>query len=154
MTLLERINSEINDALRRSDRARLDTLRMLKSDLNYLILQKKINAPTDADVLAVIQKAVKKRRDAIEAFERGGRTELADKEKTELAILSAYLPQQMTRAELEQLAKTVIAEIGATSKADMGKAMKALMPRVAGKADGNLVSEVLASCLQSLQSDS
>jgi uncharacterized protein YqeY len=147
MTLLERINSEIKDAMRSKDGVRLDTLRMLKSELNYALLEKKTETPSDADVLAVIQKAVKKRRDAIEGFEKGGRPELAAKEKAELAILSVYLPQQMTRAEVEQIVKAVIAEVGAATKADMGKVMKAVMPKVAGKADGKMVSEVVSNSL-------
>ncbi len=148
MTLLERITADIKDAMRSKDGTRLDTLRMVKSDLNYAMIEKKIETPSDADVLAVIQKAVKKRRDAIEGFEKGGRADLAAKEKAELAILTAYLPQQMTRAELEQIVKAVIAEIGASSKADMGKVMKAVMPQVSGKADGKMVSEVVAGSLQ------
>lgn len=147
MTLLERITADIKDAMRNKDSTRLDTLRMVKSDLNYLMIEKKSETPSDADVLTVIQKAVKKRRDAIEGFEKGGRAELAAKEKAELAILAAYLPQQLSRPELEQIVKAVIAEIGATSKADMGKVMKAVMPKVSGKADGKMVSEVVASSL-------
>jgi uncharacterized protein YqeY len=147
MNLLERITADIKDAMRNKDATRLDTLRMVKSDLNYLMIEKKSEIPSDADVLAVIQKAVKKRRDAIEGFEKGGRAELAAKEKAELAILAAYLPQQLSRAELEQIVKAVIAEIGATSKADMGRVMKAVMPKVSGRADGKLVSEVVASWL-------
>src|SRR2546425_1633415 len=106
MTLVERIDNEIKDAMRAKDSVRLDTLRMLKSDLKYAALEKKNDTLTDADVIAAVQKAAKKRRDAIESFEKGGRAEQAAKEKAELAILSSYLPHQMTRSELEQLVKT------------------------------------------------
>jgi uncharacterized protein len=148
MSLLEQIDREIKDAMRQKDSLRLDTLRMLKSELNYYAIDKKLSAPADADVITVIQKAVKKRKDAIEGFEKGGRTESAAKEKAEMAILAAYLPQQMSREELEQLVKSVIAELGASSKADMGKVMKAVIPRAAGRADGKMVSEVVGSLLK------
>lgn len=143
--LTERIEKEMKDALRARETVKLNTLRMLKSALGYYLLEKggKDKPATDADVMAVVQKQVKQRRDSIESYEKGGRNDLADKEKTELAVLESYLPKQMPQEELLAIVKATIAEVGATSKAQMGAVMKALMPKVAGKADGKLVSQLV-----------
>src|SRR5438132_344930 len=118
MTLLERIDSDIKTAMRGKETVRLGTLRMLKSDLNYHLIEKKLHAATDADVLAVVQRQVKKHKDSIEGFEKAGRNDLVEKEKAELAVLESYLPAQLSRNELEQLVKAAIAEVGAKTRAD------------------------------------
>jgi uncharacterized protein len=115
---------------------------MLKSALKYGAIEKagadaELN---DADSAQVIRKQAKQRQDSIESFEKGGRLELAEKEKTELAILNSYLPQQMPSDELSKLVRETIAEVGATSKAQMGAVMKALQPKIAGRADGKTLS--------------
>jgi uncharacterized protein YqeY len=149
--LRERIEAEMKDALRAKDTVRLNTLRMLKSAVGYHLLEKggQDNPATDADVIAVVQKQIKQRRDSIESYEKGGRAELAEKEKAELAVLETYLPKQMSPDELAAVVKATIAEVGATSKAQMGAVMKALMPKVAGKADGKLVSQMVQQQLGS-----
>lgn len=101
----------------------------------------------DATQIAVIQRLVKQRQDSINEAEKAGRTDIADNEKAELAILMSYLPQQMSRAEVEAEARAVIAQVGATDPKDMGKVMGPLMGRLQGKADGKLVSEVVRSLL-------
>jgi uncharacterized protein YqeY len=95
----------------------------------------------DAEATQVIRKQVKQRQDSIESFEKGGRAELAEKEKRELEVLNQYLPAAMSREELSRLVREVIAEVGATSKAQMGAVMKALTPKIAGRADGRTVSQ-------------
>ncbi|MBI4180162.1 GatB/YqeY domain-containing protein [bacterium] len=146
MNLLERIGEDIKTAMKAKDQVRLDTLRMLKSDLNNVRIDKKSDL-TDEDILAVIQKSVKKRQDSIEAYTSGGRADLADKETQEMEILKGFLPEQMSESDIQALVKAVIAETGASSKRDMGKVMGALMPKVKGRADGKLVQQAVSALL-------
>ena len=143
MTLLERVDADLKDAMRAKDAARLGVLRMLKSALKYGAIEKSgADADlSDADAVQVIRKQVKQRQDSIESFEKGGRPELAEKEKAELTILNSYLPQQMSAEELAKVVRETIAEAGATSKAQMGAVMKALQAKVAGRADGRALSQ-------------
>ena len=145
--LTEKIAADLKDSMRAKDATRLGTLRMLKSAIEYYKLEKKQEQLGDADIVTVIKKQVKQRQDSIEGFEKGGRTDLADKEKAELAILKTYLPEEMSAAQIEELVKATKAEVGASSKADMGKLMKALQPKLAGKADMKLVSQIVGSQL-------
>ncbi len=138
MTVQERIDSELKDAMRAKDAAKLGVLRMLKSAIKNAAIEKGGASATldDAEATQVIRKQVKQRQDSIESFEKGGRPELAAKEKDELAILSAYLPQAMDAKELENAVREAIAEAGATSRAQMGAVMKVLQTKLAGRADG------------------
>jgi uncharacterized protein YqeY len=143
MTLSQRIDSDLKEAMRAKDAIRLGVLRMLKSALKYGAIEKpgtegELN---DADAVQVIRKQAKQRQDSIDSFEKGGRAELAEKEKAELAILNSYLPQQLGPEQLAALVRETIAETGATSKAQMGAVMKALQPKVAGRADGKTLSQ-------------
>src|SRR3984893_6413383 len=142
MTLFQRVDLDLKDAMRARDAVRLGVLRMLKSALKYGAIEKSgANAElNDADAAQVIRKQVKQRQDSIESFEKGGRPELAEKEKAELAILNSYLPQQLSPDELAKVVRETIAEVGATSKAQMGAVMKALQPKIAGRADGKTLS--------------
>src|SRR6476619_6951581 len=142
MTLSQQIYSDLKEAMRAKDATRLGVLRMLKSALKYAAIAKsgaeaELN---DAEAAQVIRKQAKQRQDSIESFEKGGRTELADKEREELSILNAYLPQQMNADELTKVVRETIAEVGATSKAQMGAIMKALQAKVAGRVDGKTLS--------------
>ncbi len=143
MTLQERIDSDLKDAMRAKDAARLGVLRMLKSALKYSAIEKGgADAQLDdGEAAQVIRKQVKQRQDSIESFEKGGRPELAAKEKEELAILQAYLPQGLSADELANIVRETISEVGATSKAQMGAVMKALQVKVAGRADGRMLSQ-------------
>jgi uncharacterized protein len=143
MTLQERIDSDLKDAMRAKDTTRLGVLRMLKSALNYSAIEKSgADARLDdGEAAQVIRKQVKQRQDSIESFEKGGRPELAAKEKEELAILQAYLPQGLSADELAAVVGETIRELGATSKAQMGAVMKALQGKVAGRADGRMLSQ-------------
>jgi uncharacterized protein YqeY len=132
--------------VRAKDATKLNVLRMLKSALKYAVIAKSDAEAelSDAEAVQVIRKQAKQRQDSIESFEKGGRAELADKEKQELAILNTYLPQGMSPDELTKVVRETIAELGATSKAQMGAVMKASMAKLAGKnADGKIVSETV-----------
>src|SRR5678815_383453 len=125
MTLQERVDSDLKDAMRAKDVTKLGVLRMLKSALKYAAIAKSGAEAelSDAEAVQVIRKQAKQRQDSIESFEKGGRAELADKEKQELAILNTYLPQGMSPDELAKVVRETIAELGATSKAQMGAVM-------------------------------
>jgi len=143
MTLEERIDSDLKDAMRAKDASKLGVLRMLKSALKYAAIAKSGAEAQLSKVEAaqVVRKQAKQREDSIESFEKGGRAELAAKEKEELSILNAYLPQAMSSDELAKVVRETIAETGARSKAQMGGVMKALQAKVAGRADGKTLSQ-------------
>src|SRR5437868_5881915 len=143
MTLLERVDADLKDAMRAKDTVKLGVLRMLKSALKYGAIEKSGAEAqlTDADAVQVVHKQAKQRQDSIESFEKGGRPELVEKEKVELAILNSYLPQQLSAEQLAQMVRETIAELSATSKAQMGVVMKSLQAKVAGRADGRTLSQ-------------
>ncbi|MDQ6911366.1 MAG: GatB/YqeY domain-containing protein [Verrucomicrobiota bacterium] len=143
MTIPERIDSDLKDAMRAKEAARLGVLRMLKAAVKNAAIEKGGATATldDAEATQVIRKQVKQRQDSIEQFEKGGRPELAAKEKEELAILNSYLPQAMSSEELAQVVRETITETGATSRAQMGVVMKALQTKLAGRADGKTLSQ-------------
>src|SRR3954469_11204222 len=140
MTLPERIDADLKDAMRAKDAGKLAVLRGLKSALKYAAIEKSDEALDDAAATQVIRKQVKQRQDSIESFEKGGRPELAAKEKTELEILNGYLPKGLSPDELATMVRETIAEVGASSKAQMGAVMKALQSKAAGRADGRALS--------------
>lgn len=143
MTLQERVDSDLKEAMRAKDATKLGVLRMLKAALKYAAIAKSGSEAelSDAEAAQVARKQLKQRQDSIESFEKGGRVELAAKEKEELLILNAYLPQAMSSDELAEVVRATIAETGATSKAQMGGLMKALQAKVAGRADGKTLSQ-------------
>jgi uncharacterized protein YqeY len=140
MTLQERIDADLKDAMRAKEAGKLSVLRGLKSAMKYAAIEKADAGLDDAGAIQVIRKQVKQRQDSIESFEKGGRPELAAKEKEELEILNAYLPKGLSAEELSSLVRETISEVGATSKAQMGAVMKALQAKVAGRADGKSLS--------------
>jgi uncharacterized protein len=143
MTLEQRIDSDLKDAMRAKDAIRLGVLRMLKSALKYAAIEKSgaESELGDVESTQVIRKQAKQRQDSIESFEKGGRPELAAKEKEELQILNSYLPQQFSAEELSQLVRDTIASLGATSKTQMGAVMKELQAKAAGRVDGKTLSQ-------------
>jgi uncharacterized protein len=147
MTLQERLAQEIKSAMLAKDADKLSTLRLLKSVIGYLLVERKTETLSDADFVGIVQKEVKKRRDAIEQYDKGGRPELAAKEKKEIPVLEAFLPQALSPEELEQLIKSTIAETGATSKKDMGPVIKAVQAKAAGRADGKTISGIVGRLL-------
>src|SRR3954468_15353704 len=140
MAVAEKIAQEIKSAMLAKDADRLSTLRMLKSAMGYAQIEKKTDVLSDADFVAMVQKEVKKRRDSVEQFEKGGRPELAAKEKQEISLLETFLPQAMSEAELDQLVRSAIQELAASSKKDMGQVIKAVQAKAAGRADGKTIS--------------
>jgi uncharacterized protein YqeY len=145
--LTDKITADMKDAMRAKDAARLSTLRLLKSAVEYYKIEKKQEQLTDADVTGVIKKQIKQRQDSIEGFEKGGRADLVEKEKAELVVLKAYLPEELSPAQLEEIVKTTIVELDAKTKADMGKVMKVVQTKAAGRADNKLVSQIVLANL-------
>lgn len=146
MTLLDQITSEMQQAMKTHDTVRRDTLRMVLTAAKNL--EKEVgHAPDDAEMLAVIQREAKQHRDSIEEFRRGGRADLVEKEQAELAILETYLPQQMSREEIEVAARAAMATLGVQDKAQMGALMRYLMQELKGRADGRLVNQVVQGLL-------
>ncbi len=148
MALDQKIQEDLATAMKAKDTERMWVLRMVIADLKNLRVTKGAGSTlTDDEVLGAIASGVKKRKDSIEQFEKGNRADLADKEKSAITILETYLPTQIGAAELEAAVDAVIAELGATTKKDMGKVMKAVMDRVKGRADGKAVSAMVSSKL-------
>lgn len=142
MSFQAQIDQDLKAAMKAKDAARLGVIRMLKSALKNLAIEKGgIDfVLDDATALGVVRKEMKKRQDAIEGFEKGNRPELAAKEKSEAGMLAAYLPKPLTSEEIAALVQSVIAESGASSKAQMGAVMKLATERAAGRADGKALS--------------
>src|SRR5205809_1672220 len=142
MSIQERIDSDLKDAMRAKDTTKLGVLRMIKSALKYAAIAKSDAEAelSEAEATQVIRKQAKQRRDSIESFEKGGRAELAKKEKEELSILNAYLPQAMSADELAKVVGDTISEVGAT-KAQMGAVMKAMQAKVAGWGEGQTLRQ-------------
>src|SRR4030095_16375275 len=142
MTLQERVDSDLKEAMRAKDTTKLAVLRMLKSALKYAVIAKSGAEARlrEAKAAKVIRKQARQRKDSIESFEKAGRAELAEKEKEELSILNGYLPQPMSADEISKVVSETIAEAGAPSRAQMGAVMKALQAKVAGRVDGKALS--------------
>jgi len=148
MGLNERLTEDMKAAMKAgpTGKVRLDTIRFLKAALKNIEIDKK--APlTDEEVLGVIAKQVKQLRDSIAEFEKGGRSDLVTKAQAEVEVLSAYLPQQMTEAEVRDLALQIVAQVGAQGPKDMGKVMGPLVAQTKGRADGKLVQQVVKELL-------
>ena len=148
--LEERIQQDYVKAMKDRNIAKSSALSFLRAQLKNVRIDKRAEKLEDADVIATIKKQAKQREDSIVQFEQGGRKDLVDKEKAELAILKAYLPADMPDQELQGLIKSAIAEVKATGMKEMGAVMKALMPKVSGKADNKRVSDLIKQALSSL----
>ncbi len=141
MDLKTQIQNDMKDAMRAQSAMKLGTLRMLFAEIKKREIDKR--APLDeVEIHKVIQTSLKQRADSIEAFEKANRNDLADKEKAEVEILKAYLPQQLTRAEVEAIVATAVAETGASKPGDIGQVMKAVLAKTGGRADGKMVNEI------------
>ena len=147
MSLQDRISRELKEAMLAKHAEKLSTLRLLKSALGYVQIEKKTDQLSDAEVTSVIQKESKKRRDSIEQYRNGGRPELAEKEARELAMLETFLPAPLSPDELEKLVRAAIQELGATSKKEMGPVVKAVQAKAAGRADGKAISAIVGKLL-------
>ena len=151
--LVERIDEDLKQAVKAKDAVKTSTLRMLKSAIDYERIAKKKESLKDDEIVEVVARQVKQHKDPIEGYEKGGRAELVEKEKAELAILETYMPEQLSEEELRELVRKKIEELGAGSPKEMGKIMGALMPEVKGKADGKTVSRLVREELQPPQEE-
>jgi hypothetical protein len=146
MTLKAQISEDMKNAMRAKDSVRLGTIRLLQAAIKQREVDERIEL-TDPDVISVIEKMLKQRRDSIAAYESADRVDLADVEKAEVVILQTYLPQQLTEEEISALLEKVVTDTGADSIKDMGKVMAAIKPLVAGKADMGQISGLIKTRL-------
>lgn len=149
MTIQEEIDADLKDAMRSRDAERLSVLRMVKSAMMNAAIEKRgaVGGLADSEAVGVIRKQVKQRLDSIESFEKGGRPELASKERKEIDFLTEYLPKPLGEEEINRLVKEAIAQVGATSKAQMGAVMKLATEKAAGRADGKTLSQAVQKAL-------
>jgi uncharacterized protein YqeY len=147
MSLKEKITEDMKTAMRAKESARLSTIRLLLSAMKQKEVDERVEL-TDADVLAIIEKMLKQRRESIAQFEKASRTDLADNEKAEIAVLSAYLPAQMSEAEVGEAIAAAITESGAAGPKDMGKVMGLLKAKLAGRTDMGKLSGLVKAKLQ------
>jgi hypothetical protein len=146
VTLKERITEDMKAAMRASAKERLSTIRMAQAAIKQREVDERITLD-DAQVIAVLEKMIKQRRESIAQFEQGGRTDLADRERTEIALLQSYLPAQLSEAEIDALIKGAMASTQAASMKDMGKVMGAVKAQAAGRADMGAVSARIKAAL-------
>ncbi|MFA6571174.1 MAG: GatB/YqeY domain-containing protein [Bacteroidota bacterium] len=147
MNLETKINEELKNAIKSGDKIRLETIRSLRAGIIEFNKSGAGREMNEADELKILQLNAKRRRDAIALYEQGGRTDLVEKEKAELAIIEEFLPKQMSEVEVKEIITNVISESGATDLKDMGKVMGASMKQLQGKADGNLVQKIVKELL-------
>lgn len=147
MSLNEQLLEDMKLAMKSRDALRLSTIRLLRSSVSYARINKG-DELTDDEVLEVLSREAKQRRETIDAAVAGGRSDIADREQAELEIINAYLPKQLDEAEIEAIAREVVAEVGATDLKDRGKVMGPLMQRIRGKADGKLAGAVVEKILR------
>ena len=146
MSLKERITEDMKTAMRAKDSERLGTIRLLQSAMKQKEVDERIELD-DAAIVAIVDKMIKQRKDSIAAFELAARQDLVDKEKAELAVLIAYLPERLSAQELADAVQAIVTELGATGPGDMGKVMGAVKTRLAGKADMGAVSAAVKAAL-------
>ncbi|MBI1949792.1 MAG: GatB/YqeY domain-containing protein [Acidobacteria bacterium] len=145
--MIDRLKADLTEAIRRKDTIAMSTLRMLISQAQYARIEARRDL-TDDDYLTVLQRGVKTRREAIEQYDKGGRKDLADKERAEIAIIERYLPAGMSPEQTAQAVDGLLQELGITAKKDMGRAMKEFMARYRGRVDGKAVNALIASRLK------
>jgi uncharacterized protein len=146
--LSDQIVSDLTASMKAKETVKMNTLRMLKSAIKNKEIEKKEKSLTDAAILEIIQKQVKQRNDSIEEFKKAKRQDLVDKEEQELAVLQAYLPEQLSQDALKAIVAKAIETTGAKGKADMGQVMKAVMAETKGRADGKSISQLVSSALK------
>ena len=146
--LKQQLREDLKHAMKSGDTGKRSALRLLMAAIGNAEIARR-GALADGDILGVIAKEVKQRQESIEAFKQGNRQDLVDKEEAELALLQAYLPQQMTHDEIVNAARAVIQEVGAQGPADKGKVMPKIIAQLKGKADGREINEVVTELLKS-----
>jgi len=146
MNLADRLNEDMKQAMKSGDKFRLSTIRMVRASIKNQEIE--LRRPLDeGELLQVVSRELKQRRDSLQDFERAGRDDLVANVSAEIDIISQYLPQQLTEEEIKEIVLQTMQETGASSKADMGKLMGALMPKVKGRADGKLVNQLVQQLL-------
>ena len=148
MDLRAKIMEDVKSAMKERAQVKLDALRFLQSAIKNREIELRPNAITQDEVLAVMKRLVKQRKESIEQYAQGGRQDLVDKETAELKVIESYLPQQMDRSEVEKLAKEVVAALGAKTAKDMGAVMKEMQVRTGGRADNKAISDVVKNLLK------
>ncbi len=148
MTLKEKIYQDLLTAMKNKEEIKVGALRMLKASIMKYEVSGADKVADDETVLSLVQKEIKSRKDSYEQFINGNRPEMAEKEQKEIECLSVYMPAQLSEEELKKIVEESIKEAGAELKSDSGKVMKVLMPKVKGKADGALVSQMVQSILK------
>ena len=143
MSLLERLNNDMKQAMKNKEKDKLSVIRMLKAALQNEAIKLGNKELTEDEELTVLSREAKQRKDSLQEFSNAGREDLAEKIRTEIKYVELYMPQQLTEEEITNIVKKTIESVGATTKADMGKVMGALMPKVKGKADGALVNKLV-----------
>lgn len=146
MTTQEQLNADMKTAMKAHDKLSLNVIRMIKADM----MNEKVKLGhdlTDEEMDAVVNRANKQRKDSLEEFKKGNRDDLVEQTEQELAVVAKYMPEQLSDAELRQIVQDTIDQVGASSKADFGKAMGALMPKIKGKADGGQVNKIVQEIL-------
>ena len=146
MSLKDKLTEDLKQAMRQGNEQRRSTLRLVMAAIKNAEIEKRRDLE-EGELLAIIAKEAKQRHESIAQFEKGGRQDLADQEEAELQILLAYLPEQLSREDIEAQARQIIEDVGATSPAHMGQVMRRLMPLMQGKADGELVNQVVKELL-------
>ncbi len=147
MTLEQQIQKDIMEAMKAHDESRLNATRGIKSEILLAKTSGAEHELSDADVLKIIQKLVKQRKESAELYTQGNRPELAEKELTEMKVMEAYLPKALSEDEVRNILKGIVAEVGAAGPKDMGKVMGAATKRLAGQADGRLISTIVKELL-------
>ncbi|KHD85201.1 GatB/YqeY domain-containing protein [Bacillus ginsengihumi] len=143
MSLLERLNEDMKQAMKNKEKEKLSVIRMLKAAIQNEAIKLGKDELTNDEELTVLSREVKQRKDSLQEFEKAGRNDLVEKVQTELTYVDVYMPEQLTEDELLQVVQEAIKEVNATSKADMGKVMGAVMSKVKGRADGSSVRNVV-----------
>ena len=148
--LFDKITEDYKTAMKNKEAVKVSTLSFLRSQLKYVIMEKKVDQPDDADVIAVIKKQIKQRQESIVQFEKGNRPDLVEKEAAEINVLKEYLPGEMSVEEVKGIIDRVIKDTGASGIRDMGKVMKEVLAKVAGRADGKVASDLVKERLSSV----
>ncbi|GHH97047.1 GatB/YqeY domain-containing protein [Neobacillus kokaensis] len=141
MSLLERLNNDMKQAMKSKEKDKLSVIRMVKASMQNEAIKLGVKELSDDQELTVLTRELKQRKDSLHEFDKAGREDLVEKLRTEISIVEVYMPKQLSEEEVSEIVKQTILEAGAKSKADMGKVMAAIMPKVKGKADGSLVNK-------------
>ncbi len=151
MSLEKKIEKDLIIALKAKEETKLSTLRFLKAALKNYAIEKKAKELKDRDIISIIRKQIKQRRDSMEAYEKGNRPDLLEKEKKELEILKTYMPEELSVDELKKIVSQAIEEAGAKTTREMGKVMSLVIPKVEGRADGKTISKLVVEELKKLE---